>query len=568
MTDPPRDLPAWPPFQRRLLELLFAAPFYGSTLLRRQPSGLALTPTDPWPGDVGRGAAMVEGTYEFAGSMVRPEDSPWDEIDADDGWLETLHSFAWLRDLRAFGGDEARRLARRLTEDWLTRYQRWSASVWRADIMGKRLVAWTAHFELFFCSGPDSFRASLLAQMARQARHLSRTAGGEMDGLARLEAIKGLLYAGLCIPGEQPLFTRATRLLESELLRQVTADGGHVERSPAVQMCLLRDLVDIRATLSASRLDSLPVLTESIKRAAPALRFFRHGDGGLALFNDSGENNASEIDMILAQANIRKRPPDCLPESGFQRLSAGKLLALVDTGAPNQNGFERHSHAGTLSLEVSFGKERLVVNCGAAVSPGMEWRHAARSTAAHSTLAIGSTNSSNFEGTSLRVPVERQEADGNTWFTASHNGYGKTFGLIHHRRLYMTARGDELRGEDKLTQPEKGNSPNTNNLSDNRAFAIRFHFHPTVKASMLQDGAAVLLRLPGGTGWRLRASGAKVDLAESIYFGTGGAKRTQQVVLSGHITQSGAIVKWALRQEGGKTKNKDGSCSPSSSQVT
>ena len=131
-----------------------------------------------------------------------------------------------------------------------------------------------------------------------------------MDGLARLEAIKGLLYAGLCIPGEQPLFARATRLLESELLRQVTADGGHVERSPAVQMCLLRDLVDIRATLSASRLDNLPVLTESIKRAAPALRFFRHGDGGLALFNDRGENKASEIDMILAQANIRKRPPD------------------------------------------------------------------------------------------------------------------------------------------------------------------------------------------------------------------------------------------------------------------
>ena len=114
-------------------------------------------------------------------------------------------------------------------------------------------------------------------------------------------------------------------------------------------------------------------------------------------------------------------------------------------------------------------------------------------------------------------------------------------------------RGDELRGEDKLTPPEKGTSPNTNNLPDNRAFAIRFHFHPTVKASMLQDGAAVLLRLPGGTGWRLRASGAKVDLAESIYFGTGGAKRTQQVVLSGPVSQSEVTVKWALRQEGGKT---------------
>ena len=67
-----------------------------------------------------------------------------------------------------------------------------------------------------------------------------------------------------------------------------------------------------------------------------------------------------------------------------------------------------------------------------------------------------------------------------------------------------------------------------------------------------EDGAAVLLRLPGGTGWRLRAGGAKVDLAESIYFGAGGAKRTQQAVLSGRTDGDGGTVKWALRREGGK----------------
>ncbi len=555
MTDLIREHPAWPPVQRRLLGMVFATPLYGPTLLRRNPAGLSAAPPDPWPGDAERGGAMIQGSFNFAGAVLRPEESPWDETGADARWQDALHGFSWLRDLRAFGGDEARRFARGLTGEWLSRHQHWSASAWRADILGRRLVAWTAHFELFFSGAPDPFRSQLLASMARQARHLGRTAGGEVDGFARLAAIKGLLYAGLCIPGELPLLARANRLLEIELARQIAPDGGHGERSPAVQLRLVRDLVDMRAALSAGRQASVPALTKAIERAATALRFFRHGDGRLALFNGSGEGDASEIDLALAQSNVRKRVPSHAADSGFERLSAGKLLALIDTGVPPGPGWNQHTHAGTLGLEVSFGKERLVVNCGPAVSPGAEWHLAARATAAHSTLSIEDTNSSDCSAkrSLSRVHVERQESDENVWLTANHNGYGNSFGLIHHRRLYMAARGDELRGEDRLAAVERDDKQIRPRIPENRAYAIRFHFHPAVQASMVQDGAAVLLRLPGGTGWRLRASGAKIDLAESIYFGTGGAKRTQQAVLSGRTDGDGATVKWALRREGGKS---------------
>lgn len=553
MTDLIREHLAWPPVQRRLLGMVFATPLYGSTLLRRKPAGLSAKLPDPWPGNAERGAAMVQGSYNFAGTIIRPEESPWDETSEDAEWRDALHGFSWLRDLRAFGGDEARRLARRLTEDWLSRHQRWSANAWRADIIGRRLVAWTSHFELFFSGAPDPFRSQLLAGMAQQARHLNRTAAGEVDGIARLTAIKGLLYAGLCIPGELPLLARATRLLEFELARQIAADGGHAERSPAVQLRLVRDLIDMRAALSAGRQTSVPALSEAIEPAATALRFFRHGDGKLALFNDSGEGDAGEVDLALAQSNVRKRPPSRAVDSGFERLSAGKLLTLVDTGVPTGPGWDRHTHAGTLGLEVSFGKERLVVNCGPAVSSGAEWRLAARATAAHSTLSIEDTNSSDSgaKRSLSQIHVERQESDENVWLSTSHDGYGDPFGLIHHRRLYMAARGDELRGEDRLDAVERENKKIRTGTPENRAFAIRFHLHPAVQASMVQDGGAILLRLPGGTGWRLRASGAKIDLAESIYFGTGGAKRTQQAVLSGRTDSDGATVKWALRREGG-----------------
>ncbi len=558
MTDLSRDHPAWPPVQRRLMGMVFATPFYSSTLLHRRPTRLSAAPPDPWPGDAECGAAMIQGTYKFSGTTVRPEESPWDEVDAESAWREALHEFTWLRDLRAFGGDDARKHARKLTAEWLTDHRRWSATAWRADIMGRRLVAWTSHYELFFASAPDPFRSQLLSNMARQARHLGRTAAREVDGLARLAAIKGLLFAGLCIPGEMPLLARATRLLEAELPRQILPDGGHPERSPAVQLVLLRDLVDIRAALSAGHQEIPEALKGAIGRVAPMVRFFRHGDGGLALFNDSAEGDPVAIDLALAQANVRKRTPDRSIDSGFERLSAGKLLVLCDAGVPSESGWDAHTHAGTLGLEVGFGKERLIVNCGPTLASGEEWRNAARATAAHSTLAIEDTNSSELGADSgserrvSRVHVERQENDGEIWLSASHNGYAKQFGLIHNRRLYMSASGDELRGEDSLTGVENDGRGGVPGNPENRAFAIRFHLHPSVSSSLVQDGAAVLLRLPGGSGWRLRVGGAKIDMAESIYFGSSGAKRTQQLVLSGRTDGSGATVKWALRREGGK----------------
>jgi len=134
----------------------------------------------------------------------------------------------------------------------------------------------------------------------------------------------------------------------------------------------------------------------------------------------------------------------------------------------------------------------------------------------------------------------RAEDAGAQWVAASHDGFKKNLGLIHARQLFLAADGEDLRGEDRLT----GRS--------GQGFAIRFHLHPSVQASLTQDGNAVLLRLPGGAGWRLRMQGAVLSIGESIYVGAGGTKKTRQIVLDGHVGSNGAIVKWALRREARK----------------
>ena len=113
-----------------------------------------------------------------------------------------------------------------------------------------------------------------------------------------------------------------------------------------------------------------------------------------------------------------------------------------------------------------------------------------------------------------------------------------TFGLTHARQLFLAADGDDLRGEDRADRPRRPG------LLPSASISI-----PRCRSSLTQDGNAVLLRLPGGTGWRLRAQGAVLSLAESIYLGGETPRKTRQIVLDGHVGSDGAIVKWALRRE-------------------
>jgi uncharacterized heparinase superfamily protein len=353
-------------------------------------------------------------------------------------------------------------------------------------------------------------------------------------------------------------------MLRRELIRQVLADGGQIERNPSTHLAILRDLVDIRAALhkgeakeGAERGDpgrrdraEAPVeLHSAIEAMARTLRMFLHGDGSLALFNGATEGESWQIEMVLQRAGGRGRPRTEAMESGFQRMQAGRMVVLVDAGAAPPPGLDGQAHAGTLGLEVSIGRERLIVNCG--TRPGdAAWHWAQRATAAHSTLVVDETNSSELQALGLGhraniLSCHREGSDGDIWLEASHDGYRGSFGVIHHRRLYLSANGVDLRGEDRLETQASTDGP------DRAAsgFALRFHFHPDVRANLAHSGDAILLRLAKGGGWRLRAEGAKARLEPSVYLGKGGEiRRCLQAVFSASLPPGGAAVQWALKR--------------------
>ncbi|WP_298213859.1 heparinase II/III family protein [Acidocella sp.] len=500
------------------------------------PDAPAIALRDPWPGDPARGARLVKGEMEFGGAVLPVHHDVFAGAAGATRMLRAhLHGFTWLRDLRALGTDAARSRARAMALDFIDTPKP-EPTAYAPDAAGARLASWLGHYDFFAASADDDFRQALMSRMVQDARTLAAALPAEfLDGRA-LTGLKGLVAASVAMPDHVPYLSRALKFLLPELARQFYPDGCHVERSPAAHLLALRDMTEMRALLQAGGKAPPAELVTAIEHAAAALRALRHGDGGLALFNGSKEELPGLVDLVLAQAGRARGALAPLKPSGLFRLAAAKSVLLMDAGLPAPPMLDRFAHAGTLGFEFSFGKDRLVVNCGAAPALAGDWAQLLRGTAAHSTLIIADTSSSEIRETGLghrprNVHVAREDTGGVAWIEASHDGWADSFGAIHHRRLGLAEHGEELQGEDLIesTTPQP--------------FVIRFHLHPNVTASLAQDGETVLLRAPSGLGFRLRAEGAAPRIESGVYFGQAEPRRAEQIVLPGH--QDGPQhIKW------------------------
>jgi uncharacterized heparinase superfamily protein len=540
---------------------LLASPLYALTLSHRRPRSFFAVAPDTWPGDGVQGRHLLAGEFAAHGLVGRvtpaSDDPPWRRPSASPLWLDALNGFGWLRDLRDCGEAGSGALAVRLIDDWTNREWRWSPQTWRRDLLARRIVAWIRHYDWLAASADPGFATRFVNALARQRTHLRRAARAGLAGHEAVSVLKAMVYADLAFLRDGKHYEKGLAQSLGRLARfvkrYVLHDGVIAERAPHLQLAVLRDLLDVRAALASAEKQAPAELIAAIDRMAPMLRFFRHGDGGLALFNGAWEGDRSLIDLVLARSGSNQAAPQLALVSGFQRMSAGTSLVIADAGSPPGRGMDGSAHAGTLSFEMSAAHERLIVNCGTFPGAPREWRHFMRYTAAHSTAVVDDTNSTEItdhgalEYRAGNVLIDRAEDQGAQWLDMSHDGYRSLFGIIHRRRLWLSPDGGDLRGEDMFAGYE--GRPITH---PDRRFIIRFHLHPSVKATLAQSGQAVLMRLPSGRGWRLRASGAGIGLAESIYLGEEGRqRRTEQIVLVGQVPVEGAAVKWALtRMEG------------------
>lgn len=485
---------------------------------------LRFAPSDPWPGDFVAGlSALNEQPTLF--------DLPSDRSP------ETM-----LRNLREVGTDEARHAALSLIDDWIDRHDRWSDGEWSPAALGTRITAWIGTCAFVAPVATPEFMDRLAASLHRQWKHLLNTVPPLPPGSKGLAALEAVVYGFLNFDRESRALAGCAEWLDRHLAAEILPDGGVAARNPSEQLRSLERLLNLRAAYACANLPAPDSIRLAIMALTPALRFFRHGDGGLALFHGSVEETPSFVEAVIAQTETRRRNVRRLPQTGYERLVAGRSLLIVD-GAPPPQSSGQPGHAGLLSFEFSHGRERLIVNCGGAGQTENEaWRMACASTAAHSTLTVEDTNACEVleNGGVLapaRVAAQRYEQDGHQGLEMSHEGYKSAFGLTHMRQLVLSGDGETLKGRDSLSG------------RNGRSFTLRWHLHPALQVALTQGGHAALLRTPSGCGWRLQIDRAQLGLEPGVYCGSGVPRRNLHLKVSGFTSGPETVIAWCLSRE-------------------
>lgn len=520
---------------------------------RKAPLRLTAVPRDHVAGSRLAGDDLLSGRYQLGSEAVALADLDFAALGVAGPLAEGLQGFAWLRDLAAAAGREkGARLAEALTARWLVAHGTRVDDAWRPELWGERILFWTAYAPYVLSSRDAGYRSALLNTLARGARHLDASADKAPPGLPRITAWAGVVAAALLIQGGLPRVARGEAGLMRALAAAQFEDGGLMSRSPEEQVLLVDRLGLLRAAYFAAK-QTLPDALESAAAAAlAALHGVTMGDGGLSSWQGGNPGDPARLAALIDGCGLRARPLRQARGWGYQRLSALGTILVMDAAPPPPPKMVSGS-ASTLAFELSDGGQRLVINCG---GPGilphalpLELVQALRTTAAHSTVTLGDTNSTAIlddgslgKGVS-DVGIERFEDNDSSRIQASHDGYVRGFGLIHQRTVVLGNDGKELRGNDQLLP--KGRK----RIREAAPFAIRFHLAPGIEATATADGMGAILRPSGAPPWNFRCRGAMLSIEESLHVsGAGEVRPSLQLAVIGEVSALGGSTAWQFRR--------------------
>ncbi|MGC6516652.1 MAG: heparinase II/III family protein [Candidatus Puniceispirillaceae bacterium] len=485
------------------------------------PSGKLI---DPWRGHHVRGSQLVQGGLSH---ILKDDD---------------YHNFSWLRDIRDYGGAAGRSLARDHIEKWCRRNSNWQEELYRPDRLGNRLTNLLFTLSWFGETATDEFQHLLMQSLSFQTKILSVDWQRLNDVSRQIMALKGLYIAQVMLRRDDRDIAALLDVVLQKAKSLLNPDWGHKSRAPEKHLRLLRDLIEVR---QASLLNDSPPsgdLEEMITNMGNLMKLWRHSNGEFAHFQGAGLSTADAIEEVLKNCGPKGKIVPQAPHTGFLRLSAARNTLIMDAGTPVSPKSDNDiSCASTFAFEFSVANARFIVGAGQ-YTQDKRLAMALSKTAAHSALTLDGIDSSDISVNRFAeiTNVEAGPAEGGMLAIGTHNGYQKSHGILHHRQIYLTASGDNLRGSDELEY--------TGDPGEIPAFAeLRFHMHPRVSAALLND-KRILLKIQGQkAGWIFKSSGGTPDLEPSLYFDNGRRTSCQQIVLKVPLSQIRSVGKIEAR---------------------
>ncbi len=532
---------------------------YRWTLRGPPVEGLLAAPRDYRPVDPEMARMILSGRMTLAGETLEMGQGgdPWDTASPSRAFAVKLHRFDWLPGLMQPADPRLRPKATeealRLSLDWLALFSPITPFAWGAETLERRLYNLVCAAPRLVEIASEVEQRRLLDSLAEQARHLLRLDDGPARAAERA-TVTALVGATLAGRGPRNLLPKALSATTRALRAAILPDGGLRTRSPEQGMELLLDLLTLDDALHQRQLRIPGEIGRGIDRMTAAVRFFTLGDGRLGAFQGGESASAARVASAVAHDDPSSRVYSFAPQSGYQRMAGRQLQLLIDAAPAAAGRWSTAACAQPLALEISCGADRMIVN--AAWSPGAQGPQALRLTDAGSTGSVGERSAGaplsgflaaalgpRLTGGARSVDARRHEDETGVWLELTHDGWAASHGLLHERRLYLDFRSEELRGEDRFLPAPK--APALRRRLD--PFALHFHLHQDVQASLARDLRSVLIRGPSNRGWWFRNDAPDVALEPSVHFEAGLPHRTRQIALRGNIGRDGAArVRWKL----------------------
>lgn len=536
-------------------KLTWRTPLHNGRLKGKVPLRLLAVPENPLKGSIMRGQSLRMGKFHYHGFEQPIEGLDYQKLTLPPALTDYIHRFDWLRDLSAATHrGEGAPVAAQIADAWLVANgMKTREPAWRVDNCAWRLLNMASGSPFLLTSSDPVYRSRVINHFARVARHLDQSAPRAQSHFAKSVGWAGVVAASLLLPDGKARRAVGENGLAEALSATIFPDGGVVSRSP-VQLMELIGLLSLLKQCYNARDEMVPgFLADALGRAVPALLGLTHADGGLGAWQGSAHIEAEQIEALVAASEVRARPHRQALDWGYQRVSAGNSVLLLDAGPPPLARQSASGCASTLAFELSRGGQRIIVNCGGAALVGASIPAALarglRTTAAHSTLCINDTNSTAIlPGGQLgkgvvEVGLERRDIDHATRIESNHDGYVRGFGYSHSRLLILRSDGMELRGEDTLVPKSKP--------KDGTPVHVRFHLGPDIEITPTDNKQTSLLRLADGSNWAFAAAGGTLSVDDSLWVDEEGRPRpTRQLVIAADTGKGGLTIGWQLRHLG------------------
>jgi uncharacterized heparinase superfamily protein len=460
--------------------------------------------------------ASVTGpnSFIFLGEAGSLGANGWDDPAKAKLWRYNQHYFD---DLNAEGSETRRNWHRGLIARWIAENPPGVGTGWEPYPVSLRIVNWVK-----FAMSGGMLDCAAHQNLAIQTRWLVKQLEWHLLGNHLFANAKALLFAGLYFDGPEAVRwrRRAVSILSREMPEQILPDGGQFELTPMYHALAVEDVADILNLMTAFGTALEPaekrlarMCTDCLPGMLRWLDAMTHPDGRISFFNDAAFGVSPENDRLHDYAARLGLDTQALPDtgllhlsdSGFARMTRGEAVVLCDIGRIGPDYLPGHAHADTLSFELSLAGKRVIVNSGTSEYGLSGERLRQRGTAAHSTVVVADTDSSEV-WSGFRVArrarvdaIQTTEMLEALTVSARHDGYTRLpNGPYHSRRWILTQTGLSI--HDKLVPATSGEA--------------RFHLPPGVSAEISTADAEPtgLLQLPAGQRLRWRAHGATARL--------------------------------------------------------